>query len=37
MGKYKDLKTNVVDWETPMMADDSPCGPECPPEDVCYE
>ena len=37
MGKYKDPRTNVVDWETPMMADDSPCGPECPPEDVCYE
>ena len=37
MGKYKNPKTNVVDWETPMMLDDSPCGPECPPEDVCFE
>ena len=37
MGKYKDPKTNIVDWETPMMLDDSPCGPFCPPEDVCFE
>jgi len=37
MGKYKDPRTNVVDWETPMLLDDSPCGPFCPPEDVCYE
>ena len=30
-----ELPRNAVDWETPMLMDDSPCGPECPPEE-CY-
>lgn len=36
MGKYKDPDTGIVDWETPMLMDDSPCGPDCPPEG-CYD
>jgi len=31
MGKYK-RKDGTYDWETPMLMDDTPCGPECPPE-----
>jgi hypothetical protein len=34
MGKYR-LANGNIDWETPMLMDDSPCGPECPPEE-CY-
>ena len=43
MGRYKfdsptsiDGIVNSHDWETPMLMDDSPCKPDCPPEG-CYE
>lgn len=35
MGSYRNAN-GVHDWKTPMLADDSPCGPDCPPEG-CYE
>jgi hypothetical protein len=35
MGAYR-KDNGVIDWEEPMMMDDSPCGPDCPPEG-CYD
>ena len=35
MGSFKD-ENGVVDWETAMLNDDSPCKPICPPEG-CYD
>mmetsp|Transcript_13630 Transcript_13630/g.29273 ORF Transcript_13630/g.29273 Transcript_13630/m.29273 type:complete len:376 (-) Transcript_13630:192-1319(-) len=35
MGRYRNAD-NTIDWETPMLQDDSPCEPICPPEG-CYE
>lgn len=31
MGQYKNAQ-GIVQWEIPMLKDDSPCGPDCPPE-----
>jgi len=31
MGAYKD-DNGIHDWERAMLMDDSPCGPDCPPE-----
>lgn len=35
MGSYRNAD-GVHDWKTPMLMDDSPCGPDCPPEG-CYD
>ncbi|KAL3764953.1 hypothetical protein ACHAWU_003813 [Discostella pseudostelligera] len=35
MGSYR-RSNGIHDWVTPMLMDDSPCGPDCPPEG-CYD
>ncbi|KAL7524293.1 hypothetical protein ACHAWF_004887 [Thalassiosira exigua] len=36
MGRYRNAD-GTIDWKTPMLMDDSPCTPNCPPEGFCYD